>query len=79
MPRKKKKGGAGKAKGKAKGGGKKAAEAAEREELLRICRRFLTVYQQRCAAASSVASPRICRDCREGLENEKPLPKVSRD
>ena len=75
MPKKKKKGGA----GKAKGGGKKAAAAAEREELLRICRRFLAVYQQRCAATSSVASPRICRDCREGLANEIPLPKVGRE
>ena len=72
---KKKKGGAGKAKGK---GGKKAAVAAEREELLRVCRRFLTVYQHRCAATSSIASPQICRDCRAGLENEKPLSKVSR-
>lgn len=73
--KKKKKGGA--AKGKAKG--KKAAKAAaEREEVVRTCRNFLRVYQQRCAATNSTAAPRICRDCRECLENEKPLAKVNR-
>lgn len=75
MPPKKKKGGA--AKGKAKG--KKAAKAeAEREEVLRRCRNFLRVYQQRCIAANSTAAPRICRDFRKCLEDEKPLAKVSR-
>lgn len=75
MPPKKKKGGA--AKGKAKG--KKAAKAeAEREEVLRRCHNFLRVYQQRCIAANSTAPPRICRDLRECLENEKPLAKVNR-
>ena len=74
MPTKKKKGGAGKGTGKGK---KSAAAAAESEQMVRTCRNFLKVYQQRCAAANNTAWPRILRDCRECVENEKPLTKVS--
>ena len=77
MPPKRKKGGA--AAGK-KGKGKKikvAAAAVQREEAVRTCRNFLKVYQQRCTASSSVASPKICRDCRESVGDETAQAKVS--
>ena len=73
MPAKKKKKKGGAAKGK-----KAAKAAAEKEEIVRTCRNFLRVYQQRCVATNSTAAPRICRDCRDCLENEKPLAKVNR-
>ena len=68
-----------KAKGKGGGGGKKkkgAKAAAEKEELIKVCKSLLKTYQQRCAATSSTASPRLCRDIRNSIENETALSKV---
>lgn len=72
----KKKGGAGKGKTKKKGV-KAAKAAAEKEQMVRTCRNFLKVYQQRCTASGSTASPSICKECRECIESEKPLVKVA--
>ena len=81
MPKKgkaKKKGAGGKGKG--KGGknaaGKAAVAAAEAEEMLKTCKRFVKTYQTRCAASGSTTSQRILRDLRACVENERPLPKV---
>ena len=76
MPRTQKKGGAGKGKRTAKGKRNSAAAAVEKEKLVQACRSFLRVYQKCCAATDSVASSRICRDCREAVESEKPLARV---
>ncbi len=76
MPPKRRKGGAAKGKGRKARGKKAAAVAAEREEMMRKLRNFLRVYQQCCAASGSVASARICLDCRAAIENERPLTKV---
>lgn len=78
MPKKGKKKGGGKGKGK-KGGKKaadKAAAAAEADEMLKVCKKFVKSYQLQCASTGSVASQRILGDARACVENERPLPKV---
>ena len=72
---------AGKTKAKGKGGGgekKKGSKAAEeKEEIVKLSKVFLKCYQQRCSATESTASPRICRELRNCIENEVALSKVS--
>ncbi len=72
MPASKKKG---------KGGGKKkkkgAKAAAEKDEIIKLCKSLLKSYQQRCASAESMASPRVCQEIRNSIENETALSKVN--
>ena len=68
------------AKGKGGGVGKKkkgANAAAEKEELVKLCKSLLKSYQQRCASTESTASPQICRELRNAIENEVAMSKVS--
>ena len=79
MP-KKRKGAKGKGKGKGKGGkkaAKKAVAAAETEEMLRTCHKFVRIYQSRCTTSCSTPSQRICKDLGAYIETERPLAKVS--
>lgn len=69
----KKKGKKGKSK---KGSKKKAAVAAEKEEVKGKTKIFLRVYQTNCLMTDSVPIPRILKSCRECLEEGKPLTKV---
>ena len=75
MPASKKKGKGGGSGGKKKKKGAKAA--AEKEEIVKLCKSLLKSYQLRCAATESTASPRICQEIRNNIENEKALSKVS--
>lgn len=60
------------------GGGKKGAKvAAEKEEIVKLTKAFLKCYQQRCLAAESTPSPRLCRELRNCIEDEVALSKVS--
>lgn len=72
MPKKKGKGG----KGKRKASRQQAVE--EREEAMVKCKRFLKAYQTHCAASDSIPSPKIVSACRESVEEDKSLTKVSK-
>ena len=71
-------------KGKGDGGGKKkkkksAKTAAEKEEIVKLCKSFLKSYQQRCAATESTASPQICWELRNAIDNEVPMSRGSQE
>lgn len=69
MPPKKKKGGR-------KKGSKDTTQATlERDSLVRTCRNFLKAYTQRCQTAKSAPSPRVTRDAKTLLEEDKALEK----
>lgn len=73
MPPKKKKGGA----VSRKKGSKDAAQATlDKDSLIRICRNFLKAYTQRCQTVRSAPSPRVTRDAKTLLEEDKALEKV---
>eukprot|EP00731_Ephydatia_muelleri_P030159 Em0021g682a len=72
MPPKKKKGGA----VSRKKGSKDAAQATlDKDSLIRICRNFLKAYTQRCQTVRSAPSPRVTRDAKTLLEEDKALEK----
>lgn len=73
MPASKKKGKGGGGKSKKKG----AKGAADKEEVVKLCKSLLKTYQLLCAAAKSTASPQICQEIRKSIENETALSKVS--
>lgn len=75
MPTKKGKGGPGKGK---KRKASRAQAAAEREEVMVKCKRFLKAYQTNCAASDSTPSPKIVSACRECVEEDKSMTKVSK-
>ena len=75
MPASKKKGKGGGSGGKKKK--KSAKAAAEKDEIVRLCKSLLKSYQLRCASTESMASPRICQEIRNSIENEIALSKVS--
>ena len=73
MPPKRKKGGAVSRK---KGSNENAQETLDRESMVRTCRNFLKAYTQRCQTAKSTPSPRVTRDLKALLEEDKALEKV---
>ena len=75
MPASKKKGKGGGSGGKKKKKGAKAA--VEKDEIVKLCKSLLKSYQLRCASTESLASPRICQEIRNSIENEIVLSKVS--
>lgn len=72
MPKKKGTGGKGK-----KRKASRIKAAAEREEAMVKCKHFLKAYQTHCAASDSAPSPKIVSACRESVEEDKSLTKVS--
>ena len=75
MPASKKKG-----KGSGSGGKKKkkgAKATAEKDEIVKLCKSLLKCYQLHCTSKESIASPRVCQEIRNSIENEIALSKVS--
>ena len=58
-----------------KGGKQGSKEAVGESEVLKTCRSLLKAYTKLCAG--STASQKICRDCKQAIDTETPLTKVS--
>lgn len=75
MPASKKKGKGGGSGGKKKKKGAKAT--AEKDEIVKLCKSLLKCYQLHCTSKESIASPRVCQEIRNSIENEIALSKVN--